>query len=276
MKALADERKRLEAECKRLEAEKTKLAMAKRPPRPEEKKPGDTWKDPAIGMEFVWVPKGCFQMGSPPNEKGRYSEEGAMHEVCVDGFWIGKYEVTNAQFRRFRSGHDSKSYEGKSLNGDKQPAVYVSWDDAKAFARWLTNKSGGRYKFRLPTEAEWEYACRGGTRTARFWGDDPDDACRYANVHDLTSKRVNKFNWTHHNCNDGYAVTSPVGSFESNDFNLYDMLGNVDEWCEDLYDEHAYSNHQRNNPLYTSGGSDRVNILNIFLTFWQYICRIPW
>ncbi|MDM8523268.1 SUMF1/EgtB/PvdO family nonheme iron enzyme [Desulfococcaceae bacterium HSG8] len=204
-----------------------------------------TWTDPVTGMEFVWVPKGCFKMGSPPGEKGRYSDEGPVHEVCVDGFWMGKYEVTNKQYRKYKSGHNSGDYEGNFLDGDNQPAVRVSWDDAKAFAKWLTGKS--RHEFRLPTEAEWEYACRAGTQTARFWGDDPDDACRYASVADQT-----------HNCDDGYAVTAPVGSFSPNSFRLYDMLGNIWEWCEDIYDSDAYRKHKRNNPIYADGGSDRV------------------
>ncbi|MDM8523252.1 SUMF1/EgtB/PvdO family nonheme iron enzyme [Desulfococcaceae bacterium HSG8] len=230
-------------------------------PEPPEPKPvrkqrttDKLWTDPVTGMEFVRIPKGCFKMGSPSGEKDRDSDE-VLHEVCVDGFWMGKYEVTNRQYRKYKSGHDSKDYEGNSLDGDKQPAVYVSWDDAKAFAKWLTGKS--RHEFRLPTEAEWEYACRAGSRKARFWGDDPDDACRYANVADQTAKR--KWSgWTIHNCDDGYAVTAPAGSFRSNSFGLYDMLGNVWEWCEDIYADDAYSKHRRNNPIYAVGGSGRV------------------
>lgn len=79
------------------------------------------------------------------------SDEKPVHEVCVNDFYMGKYEVTNGEYRKFKSGHDSKDYEGHSLNSDDQPAVYVSWDDAIAFARWLSDKTGKRY--RLPTEA---------------------------------------------------------------------------------------------------------------------------
>jgi formylglycine-generating enzyme required for sulfatase activity len=214
---------------------------------------GQTWREPVTGMEFVWVPQGCYQMGSNSGD----SDEKPVHKVCLDGFWMAKHEVTNRQYRKYKSSHDSKDYKGVNLNRDDQPAVYVSWDDAKAFAKWLSSKSGKQIA--LPTEAQWEYAARAGTGTVRYWGDDADDACRYANVHDRTSKnKFSNFTWQNHNCNDGYAGTSPVGSFRSNNFGLYDMLGNVWEWCEDVYDKEAYSKHSRNNPLVLSGGSDRV------------------
>jgi len=221
-------------------------------------KVGDVWQDPVTGMGFVWVPGGCFNMGSPQSESDRGSAEGPVHEVCVDGFWMGKYEVTNEQYRKYKSGHNSKDYKGRSLNGGNRPAVNVNWNDATAFSKWLTRQNNNRYEFRLPTEAEWEYAGRAGTTAARYWGEDSDDACQYANVHDQTSKRINKFKWQHHNCDDGYAVTAPVGSFQPNAFGLYDMLGNVWEWCEDIYSKNAYSKHQRSNPIYTEGGSFRV------------------
>ncbi|MFX0200019.1 MAG: SUMF1/EgtB/PvdO family nonheme iron enzyme [Candidatus Hodarchaeota archaeon] len=114
---------------------------------------------------------------------------------------------------------------------DNHPVTCVSWNGVQAFIRWLSMK--GKEQYRLPSEAEWEYACRAGTETACFWGDNPDDACMYANVHDLTSKRVNQFRQTHHDCDDRHAVVVSVGSFRPNPFGLYDMLGNIYEWCED-------------------------------------------
>jgi formylglycine-generating enzyme required for sulfatase activity len=191
--------------------------------------------NPAKTMEFVWIESGCFQMGSPDSEAGRNDDEGPVHEVCVDGFYMGKYEVTNAQYRQWKREHDSTDYKGHSLNADEQPAVLVSWEDAREFADWLTDQSGGQAAFRLPTEAEWEYAARAGTTTARFWGDDPDKACAYANVHDDTSDQAFDWAWSPHDCDDGYAVSAPVGSFRPNAFGLYDMLGNVWEWCADSY-----------------------------------------
>ncbi|CAN2048739.1 formylglycine-generating enzyme [Candidatus Magnetomoraceae bacterium gMMP-13] len=215
------------------------------------------WKDPITGMDFVWIPQGCFKMGSPESEKGRYSDEGPVHEVCLDGFWMGKYEVTNAQYRKFKSNHNSKSYEGHSLNENNQPVVYVSWNDIQEFIKWLNGKNSNGDKFRLPTEAEWEYACRAGSTTSRFWGNDPDDACKYGNVADRTAKSEWS-DWTIHDCVDGYTVTAPVGSFRFNKFGLYDMLGNIWEWCQDIYSSSAYSKHQRSNPIYANSGSNRV------------------
>ncbi|MGE4297055.1 MAG: SUMF1/EgtB/PvdO family nonheme iron enzyme [Desulfovibrionaceae bacterium] len=216
---------------------------------------GKTWTDPATGMEFVWVPGGCFRMGSPASEKDRDNDEGPVHDVCVDGFWMGKYEVTNAQYRAFKSGHDSKMFNGHSLNGQDQPVVSVSWEDATAYAAWLSGKGNGR--FRLPTEAEWEYAARAGTESARYWGDDPGQACGYANVADRTAKRQWS-GWTMHDCDDGYAVTAPVDRFRPNAFGLYDMLGNVWEWCQDWYGDGYYASSPRSNPTGAGGGSDRV------------------
>ncbi|MEE8429699.1 MAG: formylglycine-generating enzyme family protein [Candidatus Desulfatibia sp.] len=220
-------------------------------------KPGGIWHEPVTGMAFVWVPGGCFQMGSPSGEAGRDPDEGLVHKVCVDGFWMGKTEVTNAQYRQFKIDHVSQEHRGFSLNRDDQPVVYMSWHDAKAFAKWLNEQNHKRYHFRLPTEAEWEYACRAETTTARYWGDDPDKACEYANVGDLTAEREWPY-WEVNNCEDGYEVTAPVGSFTPNAFGLYDMLGNVFEWNEDIYGKDAYGNHQRNNPVFTGDGSYRV------------------
>jgi len=152
-------------------------------------------------------------MGSPSSEEGREDDE-RQHTVRVDGFWMGETEVTNRQYRRFKPGHDS----GHSLNGDDQPAVYVSWNDAFDYAEWLSQKTGKH--FRLPTEAEWEYAARAGTTTARYWGN--GIGRNNANCFDCGSRWDNK-------------QTAPVGSFKPNAFGLHDMLGNVWEWTCSAY-----------------------------------------
>jgi formylglycine-generating enzyme required for sulfatase activity len=218
-----------------------------------------SWKEPITGIDFVWIPGGCFYMGSPQSEKGREVDEGPVHEVCVKGFWMGKTEVTNGQFREFDPSHTSRSYEKISLNGDNQPAVYVSWEDANTFAQWLTTQNGGQFKFRLPTEAEWEYAARAGMQASRYWGDDAGQACEHENVADQSAKRL--WAWDDvQDCDDGYAATAPVGSFQPNAFGLYDMLGNVSEWCEDIYSVDVYAGYERDNPVNrdTSRGPDRV------------------
>jgi len=218
-----------------------------------------TWKEPVTGLVFVWVPGGCFLMGSPKSEKERSEDEGPVHEVCVDGFWMSQTVVTNSQFRQFQKDHDSRDVAGHSLNGDGQPAVYVSWVDANNFSQWLSGQNGGQYNFRLPTEAEFEYACRAGSEASRYWGEDATRACIYENVADYTAERqlgirpVNE-------CDDGYAATAPVGSFRQNAFGLYDMLGNVLEWCTDVYGVDSYVRHDRSNPQYNneSMGQSRV------------------
>jgi len=224
-------------------------AIASAPKSASQSRQGETWTEPITGMEFVWIPKGCFEMGSPKSEAGRFDKE-RQHRVCVEGFWLGKHEVTNAQYRRFRSDHESGEYQGQSLNGDDQPVVQVNWQAATDFAAWLSKKSGER--FRLPSEAEWEYAARANTDTARYWGDSSDDACTYANVHDNTSKAL--FTWTHHDCHDGYAVTAPVGQFRPNLFGLYDILGNAWEWTCSVYDK-DYSGAEK--ACASKGSTDR-------------------
>jgi len=216
-----------------------------------------------VQLELVWIPGGTFQMGSHQTpeeivglyggEAKFYEDERPVHTVTVDGFWMGKYEVTNAQYRRYQSSHSSKDFSGFSLNGDDQPVVYVSWDDAKGFCKWLSDRAGKT--IRLPTEAEWEYAARAGTTTARYWGDDDASMGRYANVADRTAKSQWS-EWTIAETTDGYKVAAPVGSFQPNAFGLYDMIGNVWEWCEDWYGN--YSSSSQRNPTGPPSGTFRV------------------
>ncbi len=244
--------------------------------------PGQIWRDPYLGMEFVWVPGGCYEMGCGEWAGSCYSDGYPVHTVCVDGFWLGRYEVTNEQFVRFLNeirrdinvddddvyyeGHmifdwryDGYGYDGygdwkdgirwtgshfELINGkDKHPVVMVTWYGAKAFAKWLSQKTG--HKFRLPTEAEWEYACRSGGKKVKY-GTSSGKLSR-----DLANYRGTggRDRWKH---------TSPVGSFPPNQLGLYDMSGNVWEWCEDVYAEDAYKHHSRNNPIYTGSGRYRV------------------
>lgn len=176
-------------------------------------------------------------MGSPEAEKDRSANE-VPHQVCLRGLWVGKHEVTNAQYRRFDANHDSGGYESYTLNGADQPVVRTSWQEAVAYADWLSAKTGSR--LRLPTEAEWEYAARGGKTSSRYWSDDPNQACRYANIYDETARKAKPFNWANYPCEDGQVVAAPVGKYAANGFGLYDMLGNVAEWTCSEYDN-AYA-----------------------------------
>jgi formylglycine-generating enzyme required for sulfatase activity len=196
------------------------------------RQPLETFKDCDFCPHMVRLPGGCFQMGSPPTEKGRNNDE-RQHRVCVDGFALGKYEVTFAEYDRFTEATGSNKPDDVGWGRGKRPVIEVSWEDAVDYADWLSRETGKRY--RLPTEAEWEYAARGGSTTARFWGDDPDRACQYTNVADRTANE-NYSSWTIHECRDGYVHTSPVGAFKPNKNELYDVLGNVWEWTCSEYE----------------------------------------
>ena len=227
---------------------------------------GQTFKDCNDCPEMVVIPSGSFEMGSPPGEAGRDNDEGPQHRVTISrAFALGRYEVTVGQFRNFveATGYrtDAEKNVGKSgcysfgsdgkwdwrsgrywanpgfTQGDDQPVVCLSWNDAREYARWLSGRTGQEY--RLPSEAEWEYAARAETRGSRPWGEDPDQACRYANVADRTaqSEVPGGSGWTIHNCRDGHAYTAPVGRFDASGFGLHDMIGNVLEWTQDCYQD---------------------------------------
>jgi formylglycine-generating enzyme required for sulfatase activity len=179
------------------------------------------------GLELNWIEGGCFSMGSPPTERDRSRDE-TPRRGCIKGFWMGKTEVTNGQFRRFRPTHDSGSFQNRSLNEDSQPVVNLNWGDAKAFAEWLSWEAGSNQRFRLPTEAEWEYAARAGATTRYSWGNNIDPShANFSDRNDPTGSSIGSMD-------DGYAVTAPVGSYLPNAMGLYDMAGNVWEWtCSD-------------------------------------------
>ena len=202
-------------------------------------------------------------MGSDDSDKEAFDNEKPKHKVTVRAFNLAKYEVTRGQYAAFvkDTGHPSGpscwSYKNGSwvdqsgadwrkpgfAQDDKHPAVCISLTDALAYIEWLNHKTG--QVFRLPTEAEWEYAARAGTTTTRYWGDTPDDACEYANVADLTAQKA--FSWdikSVFNCGDRFAYTAPVGSFKPNDFQLYDMLGNAWEWTCSAYQD-KYSGDEK-------------------------------
>ncbi len=199
------------------------------------------------GLELNWIEGGCFTIGSPTIERDRGRDE-IPHQVCVKGFWMGKTEISNRQFRRFRSAHNSGSFQGRSLNEDAQPAVNLNWEDARAFAEWLSWEAGSGQRFRLPTEAEWEYAARAGAKTRYSWGNDFDP--RHANFSDRNDPTGASIG----NLDDGYAVTAPVGSYLPNALGLRDMAGNVWEWTCSEYNPNYGGDEERCSTLRPNEG----------------------
>lgn len=233
-----EKRKADEAEKKKAAAEQARVAEEKRKAEVAEQKrlaarvpkKGDTFTDPTTGMELVYVPKGCFQMGDTFGDGE--SDEKPVHEVCVDGYFIGKYEVTQGEYTKITGNNPSNLKKG-----DRYPVEKVSWNDAQEFIRRLNERSGRIY--RLPTEAEWEYAAKSGGRKEKYAGaDTPDGVAWYSS--------------------NSSGSTHPVGTKLPNGLGLYDMTGNVWEWCRDWYDANSYSGSLQDNPSGPSSGSYRV------------------
>ncbi len=191
-----------------------------------------------VTMTVVYIPAGEFEMGSPPTEPKKDNDEGQHRVKLTKAFYMGKFEVTQLQYRVIM--HQNKSKFG----GDKLPVENVNWHQARQFLKRLSDKTG--MKFRLPTEAEWEYACRAGTTTAFNVGTTLDSSL--ANYKAKTPYA------------DGVAGeylkrTNNVGYYPPNAFGLYDMHGNVWEWCSDLYNKDYY----KISPLVDPKGSQKSN-----------------
>jgi sulfatase modifying factor 1 len=243
---------------------------------------------------MVLISAGTFWMGrqnrkgwSPMAAPEMFNDELPAHEVYVDAFYIDKYEVTNAQFKEFvdatryitdaekqgasdvmvpikqaetplkgsdigwkwTSGASWRRPEGPGSSIDNRmnhPVVHITWNDANAFAKWVGK--------RLPTEAEWEKAARGGTKTNWYWGDNLDDSGKYANMY--AEHRLD-FQYPQ-GVFDGFSTTAPVGSFKPNHYGLYDMAGNVFEWTTDWYQYDYFKISPRDNPKGPASGIMRV------------------
>ncbi len=192
----------------------------------QQQKPGDVWKDPVLGMEFVWVPGGCYEMGCGSWASACSDHEKPVHTVCVSGFWMGRYEVTQGQWKRIMGANPATFYRcGDDCPMENVPMVFVL-----EFVKKLSQKAG--HEFGLPTEAEWEYACRSGGWKDQYSGGDNADAVAW------------------HEGNSG-GLTHPVGQKRPNRLGIYDMSGNVWEWCMECYDPTYYSSSPRDNPVST-------------------------
>lgn len=193
---------------------------------------GDTFRDCRQCPQMVIVPSGSFIMGAQAGEKGN-SDEQPQHKVTIrNSFAVGKYEVRFDEWMHCVADGVCGIVPDEGWGRGPRPVVNISWYDAKAYTDWLSRRTGKAY--RLLTEAEWEYAARARTTTARFWGSAENAACRYANVADQTARGAYRDRATH-DCNDSHLNAAPVGTFEPNAFGLYDMLGNAWEWVEDCH-----------------------------------------
>ncbi len=182
----------------------------------------DRLKDGGEGPEMVVIPAGSFVIGSSEDETGRFDDEGPQHDVTIARpFAMGRYPVTFDEYDLFCGATGRKKPDDNGWGRGRQPVINVYWKDAVAYAEWLCEQTGRSY--RLPSEAEWEYAARAGTDTAYWWGDNLKQGGKvWANCDGCGSQWDGK-------------QTSPAGSFDPNRFGLYDMLGNVFEWCQDSW-----------------------------------------
>ena len=209
--------------------------------------------------DMIAIPAGQFFMGKTSSESG-LDNELPRHSVLISReFWISKFEITNGQFRRLFPFHRSGSWSGYTLDEQEQPVVNINWHVATAFCKMVTERESdmGRlptgYEYRLPTEAEWEYACRSGTDSTYYWGQTfGATGAKYANTIDLTSIKMDIFKVRFERDmapDDGYRVSAPVGSFLPNAFGLHDMSGNISEWCYDWLNQKAYRELQEVDPV---------------------------
>ena len=210
--------------------------------------PGSTFRDCDNCPDMVVIAAGSFVMGAP-------GETGAVAIQIPHAFALGRREVTRGEYARFiaDSGHEPRPgcrtwdpllarFNDDARRGwqnpatpaaplDDHPVTCVTFTDARAYVEWLARKTGERY--RLPSEAEWEYAARGGTTSLRPWGDAPEDGCESANTYDVTADAAYHLGWPHAGCRDGFADLAPAGLLQADAFNLHDMIGNVQEWVQD-------------------------------------------
>ncbi len=193
---------------------------------------GDVFRDCDVCPKMVVIEKGTFKMGSPPSAAGRPTLEGSVRRVEISrAFALGVYEITQQNWQSCVFSKKCDVIEYDKRGGDHFPIANVSWIQAVQYVEWLSDKT--KFDYRLPTEAEWEYAARAGSDRSRFFGLREGNVCHYGNVYDQSAYGELGYDWEYVPCSDGYVQAAPVGSFLPNKFGLFDMLGNVWEWTED-------------------------------------------
>ena len=222
--------------------------------------PAAPFRDCPECPEMVRVPAGTFVMGTPtadPRAAATRAESQAVIVRIPRAFALGRLEVTRREYRAFVADavydahgpcviwddalvrFSADRNRGPENPGrprdarDDHPVSCVSWNDAKAYVQWLAHRTGKAY--RLPSEAEWEYAARAGSTTRWPWGDSASDGCDFANLYDLSSRELLALGWEPVRCRDKYPDVAPGGALRANAFGLYDMIGNLAEWVEDCY-----------------------------------------
>ncbi|MCP4698866.1 MAG: SUMF1/EgtB/PvdO family nonheme iron enzyme, partial [Gammaproteobacteria bacterium] len=197
----------------------------------------DKLRDGGNAPEAVLIFGGTFRMGDIQG-KGD-DDERPVHEVSLNSFALGRYPVTVDEYDRFAKAAGREKPNDRGWGRGKRPVINVSWNDAAAYCEWLTKQTG--HSYRLPTEAEWEYACRAGSEGAYCFGND--------------EKQLKDYAWSYENSG---RKTHPVGEKKPNAFGLYDMHGNVWEWVHDWFDEEYYAKSPKENPADSDSGSLRV------------------
>ncbi|WP_425399822.1 formylglycine-generating enzyme family protein [Aeoliella sp.] len=246
-------------------------------------------------MKLRLMPAGEFVMGAADDDPQAQRDEKPAHRVRITRpFYLGLHEVTRGQFRQFvdatnyvtdaekddrggwgYTGNDARPFQrspeftwrhvGFEQNDD-HPVVNVSWNDAVAFCQWLSELED--VKYRLPTEAEWEYACRAGADSSWHHGENAGDVAKFGNVSDeasnakfaawLETNKTDRLKMTSDSPDDGYVFTSPVGSYQPNAFGLFDMQGNVWEWCDDWDQADYYAESPLDDPTGSPNGKAKI------------------
>ncbi len=209
-----------------------------------------------VTMKLLQIPMGKFLMGSPASERGRHADE-TLHAVTISKpFYMGLYPVTVNQYAQFAKATGVTPQDPGFQQAGDHPVVCIDWQSAQAFCAWLSKKTGKQVA--LPTEAQREYACRAGTKTRFSFGNNDSELFKYANYCDKSNtiqlSRANVRDTAH---SDGFDRTSPVGAFKPNPWGLYDMHGDVWEWCSDYYAD-RFAGTAAKDPTGPASGTDRV------------------